>query len=428
MLAAADSFDDDLPIESPEPISEAEISKDEPNKDHVAGNGKLMISITDAVSERETVKFMIQVNSDLPSYVESRGREFKVSRTHHEFSWLHSSLSDNPMYAGYLLPPKPQKPDFSMPSKKLHEINETEEKFPNEDVSIMKSELEAQYLAQFKKAVAAHEVFLQRICQHQTLRNDHDLRIFLSYDGELNVRSKNTKERLTGWLRKGELVFQAAFNDRVKDPDEFFEKHKVFINEYELRIDNGKRKSKDVAKEHAAISHEVVHILAEFKRMSISEAKNPEARKIALDRVLATVCRELPKVQKWEARMGSDTELKLIDLMRYYVAETESVKDLLLRRQKSLDDLDRKTRDFEAAKIKNKNVISCETRKKLAQENVDKLLTTGREELDLFNETRSESFLKNLEEHASLQAKHSRQKIAAFESMIKALEAAEGEL
>ena len=29
--------------------------------------------------------------------------------------------------------------------------------------------------------------------------------------------------------------------------------------------------------------------------------------------------------------MGSDTELKLVDLMRYYVAETESVKELLTR-------------------------------------------------------------------------------------------------
>ena len=29
--------------------------------------------------------------------------------------------------------------------------------------------------------------------------------------------------------------------------------------------------------------------------------------------------------------MGSDTELKLVDLMRYYVAETESVKELLIR-------------------------------------------------------------------------------------------------
>ena len=81
--------------------------------------------------------------------------------------------------------------------------------------------------------------------------------------------------------------------------------------------------------------------------------------------------------------MGSDTELKLVDLMRYYVAETESVKELLtrylshfctvilqFRRQQSLDDLDRKNRDLEAAKIKNKNVQHFEQRKNVRAQNV----------------------------------------------------------
>ena len=139
MLAAADSIDDDLPIES-------SIAEQHDPVDHLASkvadqnleSRRLEIQITDAVSEKETIKFKIQVKTDLPSFVESRGHEFKVERTHHEFSWLHSSFSENPLYAGYLIPPKPQKPDFSSPSKQLHDISEKEDKIPKEDIAFLK--------------------------------------------------------------------------------------------------------------------------------------------------------------------------------------------------------------------------------------------------------------------------------------------------
>ena len=43
----------------------------------------------------------------------------------------------------------------------------------------------------------------------------------------------------------------------------------------------------------------------------------------------------------------------------------------------------------------------------------------GKEELVRFEENREEAFSKNLEEHAALQLKHSRQKISVLENMIK---------
>ena len=62
----------------------------------------------------------------------------------------------------------------------------------------MKQELEAEYLATFKKTVAQHEVFLQRIATHPVLKGDRNFHVFLEYESDLNVRSKNTKERLAG--------------------------------------------------------------------------------------------------------------------------------------------------------------------------------------------------------------------------------------
>ena len=39
----------------------------------------------------------------------------------------------------------------------------------------------------------------------------------------------------------------------------------------------------------------------------------------------------MPKLKKWEVRAGTDTELKLNDLFKYYDYETSAAKDLLYR-------------------------------------------------------------------------------------------------
>ena len=67
-------------------------------------------------------------------------------------------------------------------------------------------------------------------------RNDHDLRIFLTFDGDLNVRGKNAKEKITGWLSKGQQAFDTIISDKVRDPDEFFEERKNWITEYHTRL------------------------------------------------------------------------------------------------------------------------------------------------------------------------------------------------
>ena len=42
-----------------------------------------------------------------------------------------------------------------------------------------------EYLATFKKTVAMHEVFLQRLASHPMLRNDVNFKVFLEYDQEV---------------------------------------------------------------------------------------------------------------------------------------------------------------------------------------------------------------------------------------------------
>ena len=48
----------------------------------------------------------------------------------------------------------------------------------------------SEYLATFKKTVAMHEVFLQRLAAHPALRTDINYRIFLEYDQDVSVVRK----------------------------------------------------------------------------------------------------------------------------------------------------------------------------------------------------------------------------------------------
>jgi len=52
----------------------------------------------------------------------------------------------------------------------------------------------SEYLATFKKTVAMHEMFLSRLAQHPVFRYDTNFRVFLEYDQDLSVRTKNKKE------------------------------------------------------------------------------------------------------------------------------------------------------------------------------------------------------------------------------------------
>ena len=45
----------------------------------------------------------------------------------------------------------------------------------------------SEYLAIFKKTVAMHEVFLQRLAAHPSLREDHTFKVFLEFADEVHA-------------------------------------------------------------------------------------------------------------------------------------------------------------------------------------------------------------------------------------------------
>ena len=62
-----------------------------------------------------------------------------------------------------------------------------------------------------KKTVRHHENFLKRVAEHEKLAHDHDLRIFLTFKGDLEVRSQNAQEKVKGFFKFGvEMCFGYA--------------------------------------------------------------------------------------------------------------------------------------------------------------------------------------------------------------------------
>ncbi|KOB69313.1 Sorting nexin, partial [Operophtera brumata] len=147
----------------------------------------MMVDISDALSEKEKVKFTVHTKTTLPEF---RNAEFTVVRQHEEFVWLHDRYEENEDYAGYIVDisdalSEKEKVKFTVHTKT------TLPEFRNAEFTVVRQHEEfvwlhdryeenedyaGEYLATFKKTVAMHEVFLQRLAAHPVFRHDTHLR------------------------------------------------------------------------------------------------------------------------------------------------------------------------------------------------------------------------------------------------------------
>lgn len=64
------------------------------------GDNSLIVDISDALSEKDKVKFTVHTRTTLPGYAKN---DFFVVRQHEEFIWLHDRFEENEDYAGYIV-------------------------------------------------------------------------------------------------------------------------------------------------------------------------------------------------------------------------------------------------------------------------------------------------------------------------------------
>lgn len=60
----------------------------------------LLVDISDALSEKDKVKFTVHTRTTFPTYAKN---DFFVVRQHEEFIWLHDRYEENEEYAGYIV-------------------------------------------------------------------------------------------------------------------------------------------------------------------------------------------------------------------------------------------------------------------------------------------------------------------------------------
>ncbi|KAF6023349.1 SNX5 [Bugula neritina] len=401
-------------------MEDAPLHDPEPQKGRTATNtsvdlnadSSLEIDISDALSEKDKVKFTVHTKTTLPAFEKP---EFSVVRLHEEFAWLHDRFVENEEYAGVIIPPPPPRPDFDASREKLQRLSEGEGAMTKEEFTKMKQELEAEYLATFKKTVAMHEVFLQRIASHAKLREDVNFRVFLKYEEDLCARSKNKKEKFSGFISAlTKKADETLILSGQKDSDEFFEKEKQFLVEYHSKLaaatgkaDRATRCQKDVADVYIKLSTGFV---------TLSTIENTE-----LDKLLCKVAECFEKTRKLEGRMASDFDLKLSDLLRYYTNDTRAALDLLYRRSRALANFEHSNKALDKARQKNKDVANAEATQQSMSEKFEKISEVAREELAAFKTRRIVHFRKNLMEMAELQIKHAKAQVQLYKMCLNVI-------
>lgn len=368
----------------------------------------LQIDIPDALSERDKVKFTVHTKTTLPTF---QSPEFSVTRQHEDFVWLHDTLTETTDYAGLIIPPAPTKPDFDGPREKMQKLGEGEGSMTKEEFAKMKQELEAEYLAVFKKTVSSHEVFLQRLSSHPILSKDRNFHVFLEYDQDLSVRRKNTKEMFGGFFKSVVKSADEVLFSGVKEVDDFFEQEKNFLINYYNRIKDSCAKADKMTRAHKSVADDYIHTAACLHSLALEEPT-------VIKKYLLKVAELFEKLRKVEGRVSSDEDLKLTELLRYYMLNIEAAKDLLYRRTKALIDYENSNKALDKARLKSKDVKLAETHQQECCQKFEQLSESAKEELINFKRKRVAAFRKNLIEMSELEIKHARNNVSLLQSCI----------
>ncbi|EDW28843.1 GL19393 [Drosophila persimilis] len=328
------------------------------------GENALHVEISDALSEKEKVKFTVHTRTTLPGFAK---KDNNVVRQHEEFVWLHDRIEENEDYAGYIIPPCPPRPDFDASREKLQRLGEGEGNMTKEEFKKMKSELEAEYLATFKKTVAMHEVFLRRLASHPVFRVDQHLKVFLEYDQDLCAKPRKKMAIFGGFVKSlGKTTDEILLSATVRDVNDFFENELQFLTEYHghlreaaIRTEKMTQRHKDVGDAHQKISNALT-------QLSTTEKGNVET-------FVAKTAEIFERIKNLETRVASDQDLKLGDTLRYYQRDSDAAKALLIRRLRCLAAYETANRNLEKARSKNKDVHAAETAQAEACENLVEL-------------------------------------------------------
>lgn len=366
------------------------------------GDDSLLVDISDALSERDRVRFTVHTRTKLPQFSKNN---MSVVRRHEEFLWLHDCLEEDDQYAGYIIPPAPPRPDFDASREKLQRLGDGEPNMTKEEFSKMKQELEAEYLAIFKKTVAMHEIFLQRLASHEKFRQDSNFKIFLEYENELAVRCKTTTEKLAGSIQNisrsiSDLVLSVKQSgDDLEEIDEqYFERERLFLALYYNSIKEAANQADRVCQFQKCLADSYSNFGQNLVNLASVEG---------LKELLLKVSDYFEQARKLESRIASDEDLKITDTFLYYKRETAAAQNLLVRRLKYMSEYETAIKNTEKARQKGGTQMQyAEVIQKQAKENFVNISKLAKQELMDYKQRRVQAFKKAFSDLVELELKH----------------------
>nr|XP_009483661.1 PREDICTED: sorting nexin-5 [Pelecanus crispus] len=293
----------------------------------------------------------------------------------------------------------------------MQKLGEGEVSMTKEEFAKMKQELEAEYLAVFKKTVSSHEIFLQRISSHPVLSKDRNFHVFLEYDQGLSVRRKNKKEMLGGFLKSVVKSADEVLFSGVKEVEDFFEQEKTFLVNYYNRIKDACAKADKMTRSHKNVADDYIYTSACLNSLALEEPT-------VIKKYLLKVAELFEKLRKVESRISSDEDLKLSELLRYYMLNIEAAKDLLYRRTRALVDYENSNKALDKARLKSKDVRLAEAHQQDCCQKFEKISESAKQELVSFKQKRIAAFRKNLIDMAELEIKHAKNNVSLLQSCI----------
>lgn len=87
------------------------------------------------------------------------------------------------------------------------------------------------------------------------------------------------------------------------------------------------------------------------------------------------------KTRKIEARVSADEDLKLSDPLKYYLRESQTAKNLLYWRSRSVVDYENANKALDKARAKNKDVLQAETSQQLHCQKFEQISESAKQEL-----------------------------------------------
>ncbi len=270
-----------------------------------------------------------------------------------------------------------------------------------------------------------HETFLCRLATHPIFKFDENLRIFLEYEQDLNVRNKNTKEKVVGlwgvFRKQGDAVL---LHSKTTEVDDYFDREKSFIVAYHNLLRECTVRADKMTAHHKNLADTFIKVSVALSDLGrLDNANTPDGGGHALEAFIARAADALDKMRRIEGRVASDQDLKLSDTLRYHSRDLAAAKDLLYRRLKALSAYELANKELERARARNRDVAQAEHDQQTACQRFEHISEKAKDELATLRSRRVAAFQKSLTELAELELKHSRSHAQMLKGVIAALRA-----